>query len=211
MLCYSENGYLVKQLDDKEISQSQKFRYEIVVKELGWVKSDSGLEVDRYDKAANCFGIFKDDDLIGFTRLVPYTEASFMTFNEFGQLVKDKPDVDLNKAADISRLIVSSKYRGIKDYFDIVKSLYRIMYLWSVENNIRYWFFVSYKKELSALKKFHHMPIKTLGSGKCYLDNEPAYACFLDLVEAEKNLEKVSPEEFAWYTKDFQYCFNKHQ
>ncbi len=209
MFSFNENGYLIKQLDTDQITAAQRFRYEIVVKELGWVESDTGLESDQYDRAAICFGVYKNDELIGFSRLVPDSDLGFMTFNEFDSLIGTRPDVDLKEAADISRLIVSPRYRDLRSYFAIVKSLYRIMYLWSTTNRIRYWFFVAYDKELAALRDFHHFPIETLGGGQRFSDNGLVFGCFLDLVEAEKNLAKVSPKELAWYTNNLESCFSK--
>ena len=56
-------GYIIKELNShnrEEIEASQKLRYNIFCKELGWgIKfSAEGKEYDRYDEYAVSFGIF---------------------------------------------------------------------------------------------------------------------------------------------------------
>ncbi len=108
-----ECGYVVKTLSTEEERQkAYRLRHEIFAEELKWVgKNEGKRDVDMYDDFAISFGVFSNDSMLAYIRLVPAGNP-FMIDNEFSMLV-DKNHAVRREAdtGETSRFCVSRQAR----------------------------------------------------------------------------------------------------
>ena len=189
-------GYIIKELNShnrEEIEASQKLRYNIFCKELGWgIKFPAeGKEYDRYDEYAVSFGIFDPvGKLVATSRIItqenPY---GFMFQNEFRELLEPNEikNIDLKQVAEISRtgvdpIVREVRIRGHK----LIEYLYKVMYQWSQIHQKRFWIFCINENFLQSLQKTFPVSFHIIGKRKENQKDEAPQLVMIDLKEAER-------------------------
>jgi acyl homoserine lactone synthase len=152
---FREDGLLVKTLcDGEELKASYRLRHHVFAKRLQWVtSSDDGIEVDSYDAFATSVGVFDSDhQLRGIFRMVnpPYP---FMLESEFRACLL--PGCEIRKerdTAEISRLAIDQNLtdRGLS--IRLMQVLFKGVYQWSMQNEIRFLYMVVEKRFLRVLR-----------------------------------------------------------
>ena len=153
---------------DNELMQRVfELRYQIYCLECGFLPAADYLdrcEIDEYDAISAHFCTFNlRDELVGYVRLVPPDlTQSFPFQSHCHDLLEGSSLAPPEQAAEISRLMVSHAYRrrrgdvvagvtveedpakvnhDLRDHTpQILLSLYRQMYAFSLANNTRYWY-----------------------------------------------------------------------
>jgi N-acyl-L-homoserine lactone synthetase len=154
LLTLREDGFLVKTLcDEKELMASYRLRHQVFAERLQWVAtSEDSIEVDSYDAFATSVGLFDGDHhLRGLFRMVnpPYP---FMLESEFKSCllpcchIRKEPDT-----AEITRLAIDPNLtdRGLS--IRLMQILFKGVYQWSMQNEIRFLYMVVEKRFLRVL------------------------------------------------------------
>lgn len=152
---FREDRLLVKTLSaEQDLSASYHLRHQVFADRLQWVtKSDDELEIDAYDAFATSVGLFDDErKLRGVFRMVspPYP---FMIESEFRPCLL--PNCEIRKERDtveITRLALDPTLtdKGLSIRF--MQVLFKGVYQWSMENEVRYLYMVVEKRFLRVLR-----------------------------------------------------------
>jgi acyl homoserine lactone synthase len=152
---FLEESLLVKTLsDEQDLTASYHLRHQVFADRLQWVaKSNDELEVDAYDAFATSVGLFDGDrKLRGVFRMVspPYP---FMIESEFRPCLL--PDYEIRKERDtveITRLALDPTLtdKGLSIRF--MQVLFKGVYQWSMQNDVRYLYMVVEKRFLRVLR-----------------------------------------------------------
>lgn len=152
---FLEDGLLVKTLSDKQdLCASYHLRHQVFADRLQWVaKSDDELEVDAYDVFATSVGLFDHDQkLRGVFRMVspPYP---FMIESEFRPCLL--PNCEIRKGRDtveITRLALDPTLTDKGLSIRLMQVLFKGVYQWSMQNDVRYLYMVVEKRFLRVLR-----------------------------------------------------------
>lgn len=152
---FREDRVLVKTLShEQDLSASYRLRHQVFSDRLQWVaKSDDGLEVDAYDAFATSVGLFDDErKLRGVFRMVspPYP---FMIESEFSPCLL--PNYEIRKERDtveITRLALDLTLTDKGLSIRLMQVLFKGVYQWSMQNDVRYLYMVIEKRFLRVLR-----------------------------------------------------------
>lgn len=152
---FREDGLLVKTLsDEQDLSASYRLRHQVFADRLQWVaKSDDELEVDAYDAFATSVGLFDEErKLRGVFRMVspPYP---FMLESEFRACLL--PNCEIRKecdAVEITRLALDPTLTDKGLSIRLMQVLFKGVYQWSMQNEVRYLYMVVEKRFLRVLR-----------------------------------------------------------
>jgi len=189
-----------------DIRLAYKLRHQVFAKELGWVPlADDALEHDNYDMHAEHFGVFSNTKILSYLRLVA-PDYRYMLEKEFSNLVS--PGHVLRKDRDtreVSRLCVSMDERGTKVHtaigqIGVSMLLYRRVYQWCIEFNVRYLYLVVEHKVFRLLNMLG-FPCRLVGEPTKMPDGVVAVAAIMDWRDFEaKNFIK-RPELATWFNQ----------
>lgn len=216
------NGRHLSQQDDADLlDRVRQLRYQVYCVECHYLPSQdypNGRECDEYDaNSAHFTALNLDDEIAGYVRLVmPDPIQTFPFQNHCVKLLEGISLPPASESAEISRLMVSSRYRrrrgdevpGVNSLDQTISDaerrvsspqillcMYREMYQYSLEHNIRYWY--------AAMERYLAMALRGMNFGfqqiGPYTDYYGSVAPFLgDLREIEERLAKSSPELLSW-------------
>lgn len=150
-----EDSLLVKTLSDKdELRESFRLRHQVFADRLRWVpRSQDELELDSYDAYATSVGLFDGNHrLRGVFRMVN-SSFPFMLESEFRECLL--PQCEIRKAhdtAEITRLAIDPTLteKGLSNR--LMQVLFKGVYQWSMQNEIRYLYMVVEKRFLRVLR-----------------------------------------------------------
>ena len=152
---FREDGLLVKTLcDEEELKASYRLRHQVFAERLQWVATcQDSIEVDSYDAFATCVGLFDNDHhLRGVFRMVnpPYP---FMLESEFQRCLLPACEIRKERdTAEITRLAIdpNTTDRGLS--IRLMQVLFKGVYQWSMQNEIRFLYMVVEKRFLRVLR-----------------------------------------------------------
>lgn len=152
---FREDDLFVRTLsDEEELKASYRLRHQVFAERLQWVKkSDDGIEVDSYDAFATSVGLFDNDHYLrGVFRMVN-PPSPFMLESEFRACIL--PNCDIRKerdTAEITRLAIDPTLtdRGLS--IRLMQVLFKGVYQWSMQNEIRFLYMVVEKRFLRVLR-----------------------------------------------------------
>jgi N-acyl-L-homoserine lactone synthetase len=192
--------------DSKELEELYRIRYEVYCKEYGYIpeeKTKNNMEFDEWDAHSVHF-IIRDikKEISATVRLILNSQANFpiqkhfkfdVNFNHF----------DLNKAAEISRLIVIRKYRKHHLMFLLIKGIY----IYIKKNNIEHIFSVMDDKLFPLLTSLG-VPFKKIGPPSLY--QGLTFPCILNCKEFETQLKTTNKRLFHYLTEGMQLYKGKN-
>jgi len=152
---FREDQLLVKTLsDEQDLIASYHLRHQVFADRLQWVAtSDDELEVDAYDAFATSVGLFDDErKLRGVFRMVcpPYP---FMIESEFSPCLLSNYEIRKERdTAEITRLALDATLTDKGLSFRIMQVLFKGVYQWSMQNEVRYLYMVVEKRFLRVLR-----------------------------------------------------------
>lgn len=211
MFRFKEKDYLVKIIGDddlKEVLQYQNLRYRLKVQKFKWITAPDPrkpIAYDKYDAHSIHFGAFNPGGkLRAYSRLIlPTKNSNLQIFDEFDSLIDPDftPNWSPDSSAEVSSLLVDDDFKHPIGYrFGAAQWLYKIMLRWSIINKRRYWYVVSEKRFIRALR-FQGFPFKIIGEGKDY-QGAVTYPAVLDLDECCSYLMRTNRDALNWYVED---------
>lgn len=211
-----------QQVDSKVLSAALALRYQVYCVECNFLSPDDypdGMESDEHDpRSVHFYAFDADDDLVGYVRLVRSERTSGFPFHGHCDLSMPTDMLpDATVAAEISRLMVRSDYRrrrgdrlsGVTaqenqaafagdrrhEAPQILLSLYRQMYAYSLEQGIRFWYAAMEKPLARSLQRFE-FAFRPIGPQTDYYG--PVAPYLADLRELECKVASRHPELMAW-------------
>lgn len=213
---------VVQGRDDELLQQVFELRYQIYCNECGFLPAQDypdGRETDLYDATSAHFCAFNlRDELVGYVRMVqPGLTPSFPFQSRFQELLPGANLAPADQAVEISRLMVTLAYRrrrgdvlagvtveedpspGPQDLRDhtpqILLSLYRQVYAYSLRHGTRYWFAAMERPLARALGQMG-FAFEQIGP---VIDYYGPVALYLgDLRQLEAQVGQHNPALMAW-------------
>lgn len=202
-----EGRYLAKTFSSHgEIIDAFKLRHAIFAEQLKWVRTtESMLEYDRYDAYSVHFGVYKDDELLAYLRVVK-PGYPYMIDKEFLSLVG--PEHEVRRAMDaceISRLCVSPAARKLmtteNSWCDSIQMiLHKTLYHWCNMHGIRHLYFVV-ERRVYRMMRFSGIVCRPIGDPLIMPDGVEAIAVVLDLREFDEYNERKNPRMYQWFSQ----------
>lgn len=194
---FYEGDLLVKTLNRREEIEGYKLRHRVFSDGLQWVESSAdGLETDRYDSWATSVGLFlKGGRLSGVFRLLP-TKGPFMLEKEFRVLLQ--PNCVLRKMKDtveITRLTVDPYITDKGLSSRMMQTLFKGVYRWSVQNDVRYLYMVIEKRFIRVLRAIG-FPCEIIGPCKAL---PPARVLSVAAILDWDHFRSVSRRKNPWF------------
>ena len=179
----------------------------------------NGMESDSHDAAsAHFFSFNLASELVGYVRLVPPdTESRFLWQAHSGELLGGAVLPPPSQSAEISRLMVRRDYRrrrgdvlsGVTvvanddpligerraESPQILLSMYRQMYQYSLANGICYWYAAMERPLARSLQRMQFL-FKQVGFETDYFG--PVAPFVMDLRDSEVHMGKSNPDLLAW-------------
>ncbi len=152
---FREDDLLVRTLSDgEELKASYRLRHQVFAERLQWVaKSADGIEIDSYDAFATSVGLFdRDNHLRGVFRMVN-SASPFMLESEFRACLL--PNCEIRKQPDtveITRLAIDPTLTDKGLSIRLMQVLFKGVYQWSMQNEIRFLYMVVEKRFLRVLR-----------------------------------------------------------
>jgi N-acyl amino acid synthase of PEP-CTERM/exosortase system len=208
--------------NDAELRSAFALRYAVYCLECRFLNPQAyaeGLEIDAYDSVSAHFGAYnRRHELVGYVRLVPPDAQGRMPWEARGKTLLEGVRLPPRSgSAEISRLMVREDYRrrcgdtlsGVAQPEDelpelrdrrrsspqILLTLYRQMYLYSVAHGLRYWYAAMERSLARSLKRLD-FAFKQIGEQADYFG--PVAPYLADLRELESQLALSEPELLAW-------------
>lgn len=202
-----EGRYLAKTFSSaNEIDGAFRLRHTIFAEQLRWVRvTDTKLEYDRYDDYSIHFGVYEDDELLAYLRVVK-PGYPYMIDKEFLGLVG--PDHEVRRSVDaceISRLCVSPSARKLMTtdnswHDNIQMILHKSLYHWCNMHGIRHLYFVV-ERRVFRMMRFSGIVCKPIGDPLVMPDGVEAIAVVLDLREFDEYNERKNPRMYQWFSQ----------
>lgn len=200
-----EDGYVAKDLTgDEEIYQTFKLRKKIFCDELGWVKPLGDLEIDEFDTFSVPFGVFNNNRLEAYLRLIP-TVHPFMLEKIFPMLISPEHSLKKDMATgEITRLCIEpdarkSCLRNDFGAFGLSLFLYKSVYHWCIANNVRYLYLVVEYK-IFRLLNAQGIICGKIGEPTVMPDGVKAVAAMIDWRNVEEVNARIRPKMNDWFT-----------
>ena len=194
--------------DTQLMHRVYRFRYEVYCKECDFLDArdyPEQMESDEHDAASAHFAAFnQQEELSGYVRLVrPDAILTFPFQNHCVTLLNGVELPPAAQAAEISRLMVRQDYRRrqpsrqemLDDSPQILLSLYRQMYEYSLESGIRYWYAAMERSLARALTRMG-FSFRQIGPATDYYGPVAPYVA--NLRELEARLAEFNPALLAW-------------
>ncbi len=206
-VCINENlltSRTIHRYDD--LCQAYRLRHEIFAEVLHWVPTrQSKLETDDYDIHSEHFGVFDNDKLLCYLRLITPGNP-FMIENEFSSLIsKDHIIHKTDDTCEVSRLCISCHARTNRvpvgaDTYSTSILLFKSLYHWCKINCIRYVYIVVAHKVLRMLNMIG-VPCTPIGPPKVMPDGIIAVAAIIDDIDIEIKNAIRKPKAFQWISR----------
>jgi hypothetical protein len=197
----------VRILDRSDPLQREMFeelRYFYWVIKHGWAPAPadpaSKREGDAYDPFAIHFGLFAPGGvLVGYSRIV--LGGGGKRLHLCAKFGLGRLPHRLNRAVEISRMIVTDDVpRGVARKIGSVL-LYRSMYQWAKLHDRPYWYIEAERWYIEGLRAqgfpFRELPVPPQVDDK----DVTTFAAVLDLADAEAMMFSINPEGAAWFVE----------
>lgn len=179
--------FQIPKKDNDLLEQAYHLRYQVFIDELGWLDSnnyDEPREYDEYDSLAVDFGVTVDEgELIAYSRVI-FSPHPFMLEKDFSNLIEGIT-LDKKDTCEISRLVVSSKYRGWNTANPAI-SLYKKMLNWEFGRDVAFAYCVIETKHKRLLQRAG-AHFRQLGNVHQYQDGVKVCAIEIDVALSRKS------------------------
>lgn len=219
--------FIYKRADESPqfLEEVYKLRYLTYVKECHFLKDKEcpeEKESDEFDPYSIHFVAIDDSNTpIGTVRLVVNSPLGFPleAHCEESSLFINRDEIPRDKTAEISRLIISKKYRKRKDdglYYGLsyedkispqssfrrlqpmVFGLYKLIYQESKKRGITHWY-AAMEDALFILLKSHGFTFRLIGRPIEYYGIVKPYLGIVE--EIEKNVQEKRPDYYRYFTE----------
>ena len=208
--------------DQALMQRAFELRYQVYCEECHFLPASDypqRRESDDFDTHSAHFCAFNlRDELVGYVRLVRSNDRGGFPFQQHsGELLPGMALAPAPASAEISRLMLRQDYRRRRTDLlsgpaaeeengevqrerrdhspQILLSLYRSMYAFSLGDGIRYWY-AAMERPLARILTRMSFPFRQLGPQTDYYG--PVAAYLMDLRELELSLDQKNPSLMAW-------------
>jgi acyl homoserine lactone synthase len=200
-LCLQDGDYSVKILiTEEEHMQSYRLRHLVFAETLHWVDESPGkVEIDEYDKFAIPIGVFRENKMLAYIRLV-LSEDYYMLEKDFRMLVRNEHDIRKTPdTGETSRFCVHPEARADKvSGHNIFMFLFKGLYTWCCMHGIRYIHTVVEEK-INRLLCAKGFPCSPMGNTITMGDGTVALAVTVDWREFERINTVKRPWLLEWF------------
>jgi len=200
-LSFREGEFIIKTLEsDEELSQAYGLRHRVFAERLRWVpETASRLESDVYDSWSTSIGVFAGSGNILATVRMTHAPLPFMMENEFSACLVGshivRKDMD---TAEITRLTVDPSILDGKLSFQLLRTMFKGMYLWCGLHAVRYTYMVVEHRLLRVVRRMG-WPCVPIGIPVALPPADvPSVAAILDLDEFRREALAQRPELVTW-------------
>ena len=178
--------------------KAHELRFQIYCLEQGFLDAvdyPEGRESDEHDAHSFHFASWGDDgDVAGYVRLVrPDPIGTFPFQNHCLTLEAGADSPPAHLSAEISRLMVSAKYRRQPDRSPtILCNLFMQMHASSVRHGIRYWYAAMERSLVRVLQRMLGIEFRQIGPVTDYYG--PVAPYLIDLREVEVRIRQRRPD-----------------
>jgi len=199
-IAFYEGELLVKALEsEEEFRQAYHLRHRVFAEKLRWVpERNDQLESDIYDSWSTSIGLFSNQQLLGMVRMTP-APFPFMLESEFSGCLVGSHRVRKNlDTAEITRLAVDPAIadRGLSA--KLMRTIFKGMYQWTLDNNIRYTYLVVENRLLRVVQRIG-WPCHAIGAPVALPPADVlSVGALLDLDEFRSEAMAKRPEMLEW-------------
>jgi hypothetical protein len=180
----------VEAVTQEQLDKVFAFRYQVVCEkqwDTGLDISKPGYETDAYDEYAVQFAAFDNDgEVEACVRLIHNSPIGYPAANNM-KINIDNSHFEPDKVAELSRIYVSEKQRGMRETKRLFQGLKEVVYLKGIELGIEYTYGGLEKSFLKLLNMFKY-PYKPIGEEQEYFGRR--YPCIM----YTRDLEAANPE-----------------
>ena len=206
-----ESGLLACVIGEEEAGRVRAYRelrHGYFVRERKWVTEDPkrpGEEADRYDGHCHHLGVFREEWLLAYLRMLPWIpEVGFMLDREFKALLseQDRHSLPQEGAAEVSRLVVSGEpgfFAGPREKRLALELLFKLLYRLSLAQGYRRLYVEVETGWLAAFRRTFRFPFEPIGQPCRFPDGTETAAACADLADLEDSLRQRAPERLEWY------------
>ncbi len=183
--------------DKKTLDKVHRFRYKVMHKELGWIKSNiNGKEKDAYDDYCDQFAILNyENEICATVRLIHHSPIGYPT-EKFLDLTQSKYQFDRDKLAEMSRIFIDPKHRNMRETKIFLNALAKsLVYEKMKENGIEYCYGMMEQKFIKLVNMFK-IPYQPIGELQQEYDKFKYPSIML-----VKELEKLNPQLERYWLK----------
>ncbi len=185
-----------------------RLRHAYFVQCRQWVPEScvhSGLEQDGYDAHALHLGIWDEEGVAAYLRVLPFEpRVGFMLDRELSCVLTEEERYSLPRegSVELSRLVVRSdvlahRYRGAKSY--PVELLLKRLYQVSKERGFTRFYIVVEAGWLRPFARRFGLPFSIIGTPHTFPDGTKTVAAMATLEELEVGMRRHSAAKYAWY------------
>lgn len=192
--------------DNDEVRGYQTLRYEWFVIRKAWVKEDPnhpGCEIDHYDPYCLHLGVFKDMQLVGYLRVLPWQEhLGLMLQHEFQDLISPEaaPQLAQESNVEISRLVVAPLQGSSRaESAHIAELLFKLLYCLGKRLQWKTYYIVLEEAWLRVLNRRFGIPFAPLGEPYTYPDGTHTLAASASCQAMEEAMLARAPDKYQWY------------
>ncbi|RPH76553.1 MAG: GNAT family N-acetyltransferase [Nitrospiraceae bacterium] len=200
LTAFCEGELLIKTLEsEEELRQAYHLRHRVFAEKLRWVpENNDQLESDIYDAWSTSIGLFSNQQLFGMVRMTP-APFPFMLESEFSGCLVGSHRVRKNlDTAEITRLAVDPAIvdRGLSAR--LMRTIFKGMYQWTLENDIRYTYLVVESRLLRVVQRIG-WPCHPIGAPVALPPADVlSVGALLDLDEFRSDAMAKRPEMLEW-------------
>lgn len=195
-----------RKLDFSESKIFGRLRWEIFVEQLNWIDGDrkNRIELDKYDKYAIHFGVFKGSRLVGYLRLLKAgNPEGLLMENTFFQKLWPRGFSIPADSMEISRFCIEGGFRRDKEnnrrYISLL--LFKQVYNYIKIRNVQYLYGTAdgtneygYNHKTFLTRLF---PFKVIGGPVKFREDVETFLLELHFPSAEKNLSPFMKALFS--------------
>jgi N-acyl-L-homoserine lactone synthetase len=197
----------VKQVDLSDHAQRDgyiAFRTDYFGRQLGWkVIGASGIDFNDVDRVSAHYALCRTTgEIVGGIRITPPSTPWMIDEAPFSEIIDPArdPRYPRHASAEIARLGVHRQFADAVDEagYTAGQALRRAAYQHSVAMGIRYWYVVAYRALIARLRRFDHLPFRTISSVVHFDQAKGTCVACLDLAAAHARMRQAAPEFYAW-------------
>lgn len=196
------SGFVARELDPvRDMALMRKvheLRFQVYCLEQGFLDAvdyPDGCEADEHDRQSYHFASWDaEGEAAGYVRLVRPDPIGIFPFQSHCHTVKAGVSFPpARQSAEISRLMVSSRYRRQPDRSPaILCNLFMQMHACSVRHGVRYWYAAMERSLVRVLQRMLGIEFRQIGPVTDYYG--PVAPYLIDLREVEVRIRQQRPE-----------------
>lgn len=191
-----------------EFTSHFHLRHDYFVADRGWVRPDVAhpfCETDEYDSHCHHLGVFENEKLVAYLRVLPSTAAcGFMLDHEFRCLLSEAEHTELPRqhAVELSRLVVAPDATVVSQARrnrQIMELLLKLLYKLSLTEHYEHFYIEVEASWLQPFMRRYGLPFTPLGAPYIFPDGTETVLAHATLENLERAVRDRSLAKYEWY------------